>query len=409
MTRPLHIWSFFALCLAVLLAAMGWVSFTAVRLDRAQQETAQQAEIEERVRLALWRMDSALGALVVEENARPYYAYQAFHATERAYTKGYTAIKQGDVLQPSPLLTYLPTNVLLHFQFTADGTLTSPQVPLGNERALAESSYTSRAKIDVAAARLGELQSLLNQRAGPDGYSIAGSLGRWVDSSASTRPAAESLKNRDLLFNTCSTEFTNLSSPLALAQFPVDLPPLNPSRQVAQSQLSRNSAEWNARNNVVQKQSLQSDAQAAQAIAPASFNLSEGPFKATWIGPALVLARRVSVEGRPLIQGCWLDWENLRASLQASVGDLFPAGDLTPVAALNGDKDTRRLAALPARLVTGPVALEPLPFWSPLRISLLVAWSCVLLAALAVALLLNGAVSLSERRGAFVSAVTRTA
>ena len=200
--------------------------------------------------------------------------------------------------------------------------------------------------------------------------------------------------------------FTNLSSPLALAQFPVDPPPLNQSRQVAQSQLSRNSAEWNARNNVVQKQSLQSDAQAAQAIAPASFNLSEGPFKATWIGPALVLARRVSVEGRPLIQGCWLDWENLRASLQASVGDLFPAGDLTPVAALNGDKDTRRLAALPARLVTGPVVLEPLPLWSPLRISLLVAWSCVLLAALAVALLLNGAVSLSERRGAFVSAVT---
>lgn len=405
MTRPIHIWSFFAVSLAVLLTAMGWVSLTALRLDRAQQETAQQAEVEERVRLALWRMDSELTALVVEESARPYYAYQAFHAAERAYTKGYTAIKPGDVLQPSPLLTYLPTNVLLHFQFTAEGTLTSPQVPVSNERALAENSYTSREKINAAAVRLAELQKLLNQRAGPDAYSVAGSLGRWVDSSASTRPAAAALNNRDLLFNTCSTVFTNLTSPIALGSPATEPPPLRESRPAA-SQISRNSAEWNARANVLQKQNSQSDAQAAKAIAPASFNLSEGPFKATWIGPALVLARRVTVDGRPLIQGCWLDWDNLRASLRSTVSDLFPSGDLQPIPAVSGDKDTRRLVALPVQLLTGPLTLAPLPFWSPIRISLLVAWSCVLLAALAVAVLLNGAVSLSERRGAFVSAVT---
>ena len=406
MTRPLHIWSFFAASLAVLLTAMGWVSFTAVRLDRVQQETAQQAEVEERVRLALWRMDSELTALVVEESARPYYAYQSFHAAERAYTKGYTAIKPGDVLQPSPLLTYLPTNVLLHFQFTTDGTLTSPQVPVSNERTLAESSYTSRVKIEAAATRLAALQKLLNQSAGPDAYSIASSLGRWGSSSAATRPATESMNNRDVLFNTCAPAFTNLTTPIALGSLSTESQQLNQSRSVPPSQSFRNSAEWNARANVVQKQSAQSDAQAAKAIAPASFNLSEGPFKATWLGPALVLARRVSVEGRPLIQGCWLDWENLRASLRASVSDLFPAGDLQPIPIVSGDKDTRRLAALPARLITGPLALVPLPFWSPIRISLVIAWSCVLLAALAVAVLLNGAVSLSERRGAFVSAVT---
>src|SRR5258706_15503343 len=143
MTRPLHIWSIFGVCLAVLLAAMGWVSLTAVRLDRSEQEAAQQAEVEERVRLALWRMDSALATLVVEESARPYYAYDSFHATERAYTKGYASIKQGDVVVPSPLLTYSATNVLLHFQFEPNGRLTSPQVPLGHERVLAENSYLS--------------------------------------------------------------------------------------------------------------------------------------------------------------------------------------------------------------------------------------------------------------------------
>jgi len=40
------------------------------------------------------------------------------------------------------------------------------------------------------------------------------------------------------------------------------------------------------------------------------------------------------------------------------------------------------------------------------RVSIALAWFCVLLAGAAVALLLHGALSLSERRGAFVSAVT---
>ena len=43
---------------------------------------------------------------------------------------------------------------------------------------------------------------------------------------------------------------------------------------------------------------------------------------------------------------------------------------------------------------------------TPTQIALVFAWVCVLLAAAAVGMLLNGAVSLSERRAAFVSAVT---
>ena len=40
MTRPLHIWFLFGVCLAVLLTALGWVSVTTLRLDRAQTEAA---------------------------------------------------------------------------------------------------------------------------------------------------------------------------------------------------------------------------------------------------------------------------------------------------------------------------------------------------------------------------------
>jgi signal transduction histidine kinase len=67
---------------------------------------------------------------------------------------------------------------------------------------------------------------------------------------------------------------------------------------------------------------------------------------------------------------------------------------------------TRRLAALPAKLVIRPALAEPEPMWSPARLSLWVAWACLTVAAVAVASLLGGALSLSERRGTFVSAVT---
>jgi signal transduction histidine kinase len=49
---------------------------------------------------------------------------------------------------------------------------------------------------------------------------------------------------------------------------------------------------------------------------------------------------------------------------------------------------------------------EPAPLLTPIRLSLLTSWGCALLAASAVAVLLRGVMSLSERRRVFVSAVT---
>jgi signal transduction histidine kinase len=64
------------------------------------------------------------------------------------------------------------------------------------------------------------------------------------------------------------------------------------------------------------------------------------------------------------------------------------------------------LAALPVQLIPGDVSVSLAEETTPIRISLWIAWLCVLLAATAVGVLLRGVVQLSERRGAFVSAVT---
>jgi signal transduction histidine kinase len=69
--------------------------------------------------------------------------------------------------------------------------------------------------------------------------------------------------------------------------------------------------------------------------------------------------------------------------------------------------DTRRLlAAIPARLHPGEVPMGPIETSLEVIAVLVVAWLGVILAAAGVGVLLIGAVSLSERRGAFVSAVT---
>ena len=42
MTRPWHIWTAFALCFAVVLVAVAWLSVTVVRLERAEVEASRQ-------------------------------------------------------------------------------------------------------------------------------------------------------------------------------------------------------------------------------------------------------------------------------------------------------------------------------------------------------------------------------
>lgn len=128
-------------------------------------------------------------------------------------------------------------------------------------------------------------------------------------------------------------------------------------------------------------------------------------FRALWIRDALFLTRRVTADGLSSIQGAWVDWPKLRASLLGTVSDLFPSASLEPApAGVAGGTDL--LASLPVRFLPGPLTFPTAPFWTPLKLSLATAWFCVLLAISAVLLVLRGMMQLSDRRASFVSAVT---
>jgi signal transduction histidine kinase len=360
MRRSIGIWLAFGCCVALAAFAINRVGAMALDLERAESQTRRQAALDENLQLALWRMDSALAPLIAEEGMRPYFTYTAFYPAERAYTHMFEVVKKGDVLVASPLLTYSSPRVRLHFQFGRGGRLSSPQVPDGNMRDLAEVQFLAPGQLENMARRLDELRRLVPE------------------------PAMEVA---------CATEPSSMDRYHMLEQFPA------PAQQE-----SRGSKEYAMRTrNTVMAQAVEPQRKVAST---ATGPVSQAPMEAAWIGNVLILGRRVRVGPETFLQGCWLDWNAIRAELLGSVTDLAPGASLEPVRPGDHQAPTRRLAALPARLVMPPAAPEPPVAWSPVRISLAIAWGCLVVTAAAVALLLGGALSLSQRRGTFVSAVT---
>jgi len=101
-----------------------------------------------------------------------------------------------------------------------------------------------------------------------------------------------------------------------------------------------------------------------------------------------------------------LNWDELKQTLLANIYDLFPRAELRPASNVGDAPLGNHLAVIPAEFTPNAESLTTSLSWTPVRLTLALAWVCMLVVVIAVAVLLYGAVSLSERRGAFVSAVT---
>ena len=394
MRRPLHAWLLFGLCVLVVLATLGGLTLTALRLDEAGRRAEAEAETEGRIRLALWRADSALALLVAQENSRPWTDFAAFHPPETLVRLDGSVVQDAAIRIPSPILLAPVTNLLLHFRLDSDGTLTSPALPGATERALASALGLDGQTTATAARHLARLGPLLRDSVPADG-----------DSSA--------MRSRYGLSRS-TTGVRGWKRLAEAAPEPVNAPSVAdapaPSKTPELSQSALNRGEQRARayrfNNTVGDYGQQ----AQQAPKPGPVAGAEVPtvgrFAGVQLGGELFLVRRVRFHAGWWIDGVWLDWPGLRASLRSELRDLLPEADLTLAPDSGSDSDERRLVALPVRLEPGPVPLAPPPRWTPLRLTVALAWSGAGMAALAIGLLLAGTLALSERRAAFVSAVT---
>lgn len=414
MRRPWQIWLLFLVCLAMVLPVMVWLTYTALELDRAEAFAQQQADLEEAVGSALWQMDAELTRLLAPEIARPSVFYRPFYKV---------AVGKGEAQQmPSPLLMQPSPYVRLHFEIRPDDTWRSPQCPSEALYELAVANDAAPSNIEDSNDRLSELASAVHYEdllsKVPEQMLQTDLLAQaqWANNTAfMTGPQQEQLVNTLL-------DDENVRQQLESNQ--INQAP-NPAPQDVQVALPANSynVQRNRRVQMRQGNNLESRNAGFQAAAQQAFydqranffnnpDVSafpqfevEGVSRPVWMNSHLLLVRRVESGGDTLIQGCWLDWPKIREKLLEGVASLLSDARLEPVTDMNRVRFDRILVGLPIQVVVPePVAvINPL---SPIRVSLIVAWAFLLLAAISMVVLLKGVVTLSERRAAFVSAVT---
>jgi len=472
MKRPWQIWSLYALGLAVVIPALAWLTVKALELDQAESVARQQAEQEENVSRALWRLDALLTPLLAQEAARPDFVYQPLYNSTTQLAKG------GATKAISPLLIEPPDFVLLHFELHPDGRMTSPQVPVGTDRQWAMENGAVSAQIGDAAERLAQLQGQLsheklvaelpdeslpevlvasnlpplgnNARLSPEDNQLVVANTYSVPTQQLEQQRYGDLPQQASDFSPqTNVPLQTIGPPSANDSLPPPQQAANPTQQPTRSQRGNatgpdedvpqtasrsqmsspptaggNYESAYATNNRVQSRggkdlasrdaAYQSYAQQAfsqqrqsyqQVAPPETKRVIEGVSRPLWVGDRLILARRVQTGNATLIQGVWLDWEKLQSRMYEEISDLIPNPILAPVTTDDPPASARLLATLPVQLSV-PTPQPIVATFSPMRISLLLAWACVGAAALAAAATLLSVVALSERRAAFVAAVT---
>ncbi len=395
MSRLAWTWTLFGLVLAVAIVPMAWMTQRSLEAERARREMAEQAAAEEAIRLALWRMDSEMGPLFLRESSRPYFVYRSFYAAPRAYSNSNEILESDSVRLPSPLLASPPKFVRLHFDVDLRGNWSSPRVLEEDLRGLAGQNGIFAEEIEDADRDLAELQSRVTVE--------------WLDASL-PRLEADELVQQDaqsqrwapfLLDNFPSSSAPAPSRPPTRAA-----PPPEWQAQQRLKQSARSSVESISRRLYANRVNDVTNLVASQLVPGPRRDAIEGPLHGLWIEDDLLLVRRVSVAGAEWFQGCWVDWPSLSANLLARVVDLVPEARLEPVDPLAADRLDRQLMAVPAVLVPGEIPTDPDAPSLSTGPSLAAAWGCFALAAIACAVLLKAVLALSERRAAFVSAVT---
>lgn len=442
MKRPWQIWTLYLLGLALVLPPMAWLTVKALELDRAELQARQQVELEEKVSRALWRMDVFLSPLLAQEAARPEFVY-------RPVLQGVAEGKGKPRQALSPLLVEPPEFVIVNFELHADGTLTSPQLPTGTDNAWAISNGASGDIVCAAETHLaeirsslqhGELLALLPDQSLPGfelspfpGFNKLGQssgntsiVANTYDNSASQKlqqqmeqskqapiEAAQQVQGEpSAAFPNQSPEFTAANAPGQAGELSQPPQVANNSRVFGGGRGQR--SQTRGSNDLVNREAAyQAEAQRAYVEQRSNYKELtqpprgiEGISQPLWLGTRLILARRVQSGDKTLIQGCWLDWEKLKNRLLVEVADLdLPEITFLPVNSTTNLEQNHLLATVPVQLAVAVPLMEPA--WdSPIRISLLAAWLCLIAGAVFAAVTLRGVVALSERRGAFVAAVT---
>ena len=410
-SRVWIVWLALGVCAVVVFGAMTWLTRNVLAAGReraaAQHERAlaeARADLEERTRLALWRMDALGAAIVLRENLHPADHYE--------------------LLTKSPFLTATEPEVLLHFQIRQVGGLTSPELDALN----AKEAGVDEKIIEERKERMIRLRALLaaNPLPGDEwtqlNCAVVSGETSWnaVPKDAVPQQSANVFKRqtqdgqelrRDVAYQLNSNESEYAQRAKAVAK--------NIDNALADS-APRIEAQMKPGKAMAMDEP---PAPAAEGTVIQVATVSDAtPLRGVWLGGELFLLRQLRGgmrnpfglgEREPVfnltksVQGVWMNAASLEKQLLDEVADLLPGADLVPALGKDLASNPMTLASFPFLLerhetAAAPAVPDKVGFGAPLRVG----WVAVVLAVLATSLLVRGIMRLSERRASFVSAVT---
>ena len=375
MRRPVATWLIFTTCLLAATIAVAWLSRQALQAERSERHARQQADLENRVRVALWRMDSIAVPLVAIESTRPALA---------------------DPSQDSPTLAARLLKGYVRRDADGQWTLRRDAFAKAVEPLAADSALIAQKEwwhsLPNPDARSLELSVADAASVGAD----AGSIRHETTSSLIVWPGNfVPTMNNSMAANTTQRgggQGFNASSP---------------SESQSRSQLKQQVFDVVNLGQGGFEQQVRSPQSETPATLPKLGQRSSGALLPLWIGDELVLARRVKPEAEEgeWIEACWLNWPVWNDILRGEIADLLPDARLQPVTTSSPTGGDRELVALPVRLDPGSSMVAGFDD-SSWPAALVVTWTMLALTAVAIGWLLWQTLHLSERRAAFVSAVT---
>lgn len=336
------LWCLFGVLWSCVFAAATLISRSLIELEQAEREARHAAAVEENLRLALWRLDSILSPLL---------AVQSLQAVPEDETE-WKSLQQGIKTNSSPLDT-LP--------------LTKPFC-ISADMFSAKLHTNEYHQAQITLNRLREY-SRFRSLALPE-LAISGS----ADSQFVNGPTSQSNRSR------------------------------------AASELSQRAQNFErASVNALSNNSINGGMGGQGMGNMALGGLQPQPFTAFWDNDKLRLARHPMM-GTSAIEGWELDWPKLQTEMKQQISDLLPNAEFKPVTNVATQSSPDMLVSIPCLLVPGSIAGDFQDTVSekilPVQYVLLALWLGVLTAAGATGFLLGGALRLSDRRAAFVAAVT---
>ncbi len=415
---------------AVIVALLG-VSWILLSLERSERRAVAMTRHLETMRLSLWRMDSWLAPRIAAESVRPYFEYLSFYPQDRAYTRILNEIEKGEVLTPSPLLSFNSELIPLHFQINDEGVLTSPQAPVGNQLDLAQTCCSDPTFIDAHRKKLEHLAPNLSITDLRQGIQRTEQLVRSISPPeiadlrlADAAPVIDSLATTAAPANPTSRPPTPQPPPVQTGQTSTRTPDQSGDRSATQT--GKGSADWAKRSeasnyNAQSLQQAESDIFLQQARAMPDVEAPNAPdvidvgqFLPVWLnqGQTLAYVRRVGVNNTTLYQGFIVDWPTLQQSLLTQVDDLVENASLEPVCT-ESEADAHNstmLAAVPARLIASPAPSDAQGDISsrltPARLALILVWLAAAGALVASWFTIRASALYAEKRSRFASTVT---